>query len=170
MNTARISVYLVPFALVVACSSASGTGIMTETMPTAPVDGGAPKAAVDASKPAADPPKKDAAPVDPPTLGECSSETTQSGCITCCSNKHADGSGTYFVALIDCMCLPANCAKDCAKTLCDPMSPQNADAQCQSCVQAKNSACAPSITTACAADPDCGLFDVCISKSNCSDK
>lgn len=178
MSTARIALScpayalfaaLVPLAFAACSSTTHGSATTTESTPTAPADGGVPPA-TDASKPAVSPPKKDAAPVDPPPAGECSSEATQTSCITCCSNKHQDGSGVYFVALIDCMCLADNCAKDCAKTLCDPSNPQNADATCQSCVQAKNSACAPTVMSTCQADADCVAFDACIGKSNCSDK
>ena len=155
-----------------ACSSSvKGADATMESMPTAPEDAATPHtpdtAAHDSAAPVT-PPKKDAAP--PADPGECSSEATQTACVTCCSNKHMDGSGVYFVALIDCMCMADNCAKDCAKTLCDPSNPQNADATCQSCVQAKNSACAPTVMSTCQADADCVAFDACIGKSNCSDK
>jgi hypothetical protein len=172
MSTSRTALGLVPVALVVfvACSaSGTGTGTTSETMPTQPMEAGPPVTPkpADAGAPA-NPPKKDAAPEPDP--GECSSEKTQTACVTCCSNKHMDGSGVYFAALLDCMCTMDNCAKDCAKTLCDMNNPQNADAQCQACVSAKNNACAPMIKTTCLADPDCTAFDACIGKSDCTGK
>jgi hypothetical protein len=90
--------------------------------------------------------------------------------VTCCSSKHEDGAAIYFVALIDCMCLEANCAKDCKTTLCDPDAPKNADAKCQACVQDKNAACAPSIKATCTADPQCVAFDKCVGQSDCPGK
>jgi len=172
MNTSRVALCLLPLALTLvassACSSSSrGAAIDEEKAPTGEApDAGAPDGA-DATTSTT--PKKDAAPVDPPA-GECVAEKTQTSCITCCSTKHEDGSGTYFVALIDCMCLPDNCARDCEKTLCDANNPQNADSACQACVQAKNAKCATPIKTACQADPDCLAFDACIGASDCASK
>lgn len=150
------------------CSSGStGTGVVEETTPTDKAPDASRSSESDAMP--ATPPKKDAGPVEPPA-GECVAEKTQTSCITCCSSKHEDGSGTYFVALIDCMCLPDNCARDCEKTLCDANNPQNADSACQACVQAKNTKCATPIKTACQADPDCLAFDGCIGASDCAAK
>jgi hypothetical protein len=182
MKTSRITlgrtvlaVLAVPFVLVaVACSSAKSGVLVTEPAPNDPADSGAAVVAPapdasGAAPPAPEPPKKDASVPDPPA-GECAAATTQTACITCCSSKHEDGAGVYFVALIDCMCLPANCAKECALTLCDPENPKNADADCQTCVQAKNSACAPTIKSTCTADTDCVAFDGCIGQSDCAGK
>ena len=172
MNTSRIAVCFFSVALTLAASSAcsSGSKGADPAQEKSPTDA-TPDASVppppDAAKPTT--PKKDAAPADPPA-GECASEATQTSCITCCSNKHADGSGTYFVALIDCMCLPDNCARDCEKTLCNATSPQNADTACQACVQSKNAKCATPIKSACQADPDCLAFDACIGASDCASK
>lgn len=173
MKPSRLAVSFVPVALTLAlvssaCSSGSkGSGTAQETIPTeTQPEAGGPKEP-DASTAA--PPKKDAAPVEPPA-GECTAEPTQTKCVTCCSSKHEDGAGTYFVALIDCMCLADNCARDCEKTLCDPNNPQNADTACQACVQSKNSKCATPIKSACQADPDCLAFDACIGASSCLSK
>jgi len=174
MSTARIS-FALAFAasLVAACSSAKGTGLATDVMPATPADAGTgtpADAALDATTPPeAAPPATDAAVAQPPP-GECAAETAQSACITCCTNAHMDGSTVYFVALIDCMCLTDNCARECATTLCDPMNPTNADATCNTCIQAKNSACTPSIKMTCTADADCTAFDACIGKSDCAGK
>ena len=181
MKTSRIATFSSGLALVsavvvasvcaAACSStAKGADITTDTMPAAAEDAAAPHPTTDSAAPVVNPPKKDAGPVTLPPAGECSSEVKQTDCVTCCSNKHMDGSGVYFVALIDCMCLPANCAKDCEKTLCDPNKPQNADATCQTCVQAKNSACSTVVKNTCQADTDCVAFDACIGKSDCTGK
>jgi hypothetical protein len=177
MNTSRIAFTwrgLLPFALILvasasACTSGSngGSTITEDTKPTETVPDASAPDATDSTAPA--PPKKDAAPPPPPP-GECSSETTQTACVTCCSNKHEDGAAVYFVALIDCMCTVENCAKDCEATLCDPDNPQNADAACQGCVQAKNSKCATIIKTTCQNDADCTAFDACIGKSDCPGK
>ena len=182
MNTARISghvghaghvfAFSLAASLVAACSSAKGTGVTTETMPATPDDAGA-STSVDAAQgsatPDAAPPAIDAAVPEPPP-GECASETAQAACITCCTNAHMDGSTVYFVALIDCMCLTENCARECATTLCDPQNPTNGDATCQTCIQAKNSACTPSIKMTCTADADCTAFDACVGKSDCAGK
>jgi hypothetical protein len=111
----------------------------------------------------------DASVPDAPT-GECSSSTTQTACVQCCSTAHQDGAGAYLVATIDCMCLPANCAKDCAASLCLADTPKNPDAACSTCVTAKNNACAPSIKSACTADPNCVAFDACVGASECTTK
>ena len=151
-----------------ACSSSS-KGTTTEIMGTAPVEAGAPAKPEEKAETPVATPKKDAAPPEAPA-GECSSEPSQTGCVTCCSSKHEDGSAVYFVALIDCMCLPANCAKECEVTLCDPENPKNADAECQTCVQQKNSACSSIIKSTCTAAPDCVAFDACIGQSDCAGK
>src|SRR5688572_1682517 len=70
--------------------------------------------------------------------GACAGETSQQACIECCAAKHEDGSAVYFVALIDCVCEPSNCASECALTMCDPNNPQNPDAACNTCMAAKN--------------------------------
>jgi hypothetical protein len=153
-----------------ACS-ASGSGTTVDPLPTEPADAGAPKAPVmhdDAAAPM-DPPKKQDAGAPPDDMGECSSETSQDACVSCCSNKHMNGSGVYMVALIDCVCMADNCAKECASTLCQ-QTPTNADATCQTCVQAKNNNCAPTVKSKCLADADCTLFDACVGKSNCATK
>lgn len=172
MNTTTIALcsLAVALSLVVSsgCSSSSkGTAVVEETTPTDQAPDASASSVPDATT--STPPKKDAAPIEPPE-GECAAETTQTSCLTCCSSKHEDGSGTYFIALIDCMCLPDNCARDCEKTLCDADNPQNADSTCQACVQAKNTKCATPIKTACQADPDCLAFDACIGASNCAAK
>lgn len=155
-------------ALAVACSSTQGSGI--ETTPSPRDDAGTADAALDApSSPDVDPQKKDASAPDAPT-GECSSETTQTSCVACCSGKHEDGAAAYFIAVIDCMCLQANCAKSCEKTLCEPNNPKKADAECEACLTAKNSACAPSIKTTCTGDPNCLAFDACVGDSSCPSK
>ena len=177
MSTSRIAgnvARLLPFAVAViasvaACSTAP-QGTITEIMGNEPVEAGAPQATPDAAAPVAPAPKKDAAPPPAPPPGECAPEATQTGCVTCCSNKHEDGAAVYFVALIDCMCLPANCAKECEKTLCDPVNPKNADADCQACVGQKNSACSTVIKNTCTADPGCVAFDECVGKSDCAGK
>lgn len=171
MKTSRIALAL-PFVLVVltgACSSSKGSGVVTEIMPAEPVDGGA---STDAAPDTAtiDPPKKDAAVPPQPPVGECGAETTQTACATCCSNKHENGAGVYFVALIDCMCLAANCAKDCATTICVTDAPKNPDAACNACIAAKNTACAAVTKATCTADPDCVAFDACVGQSGCLSK
>ena len=172
MDISRAALGLLSALVVIAsaCSSTAVKGIVTETMSTGPDDGGATEAAAHDASPAPAPESKKDAAVAPPETSECGGEATQTACVTCCSNKHMDGAGTYFVALIDCMCVADKCAKDCAKTLCDPNNPQNADATCQGCVQAKTSACAPTVKTTCQADADCVAFDACVGKSDCGGK
>lgn len=171
-HAARHAAFALAAAFVIACSSAKGTGSVTESAPATPGDAGlgptadAADAAVMTPAPA---PTADADSALPPP-GECSSEAAQAACITCCTNAHMDGSTVYFVALIDCMCLTENCAKECAATLCDPQNPKNADADCQTCIQAKNSACTPSVKSTCTADVGCTAFDACIGKSDCAGK
>ena len=168
MTTSRAVVAL-SFALVAACSSSKGSGIVTEPMHAEPDDAGLPDSARDSA--AADPPSKDAAPPPAPTpTGECGSETTQTACVTCCSNKHEDGAGVYFVALIDCVCLAENCAKDCATTLCNLDNMKNPDATCNACMAGKNAACAAVAKTACTPDPGCVAFDTCVGESACTAK
>jgi hypothetical protein len=168
MKTSRIAL-AAPFALLAACSSSNGSGIVTERMHAEPEDAGtsdapAPDSAILAA------PKKDAAPppVEPP--GECEPETTQTACVSCCSAKHEDGAGVYYVALIDCMCLPANCQKACETTLCDLDDTKNPDAACNACITARNGSCAATTTAACTADPGCVAFDACVDKSKCVSK
>jgi hypothetical protein len=168
MNTSRIALALLPFGLIVACSTGSGGGtIVEDTKPTETAPEAGPAETTDSATPP--PPKKDSSVPEPPA-GECSSEATQTSCVTCCSNKHEDGAAVYFVALIDCMCTVENCAKDCEATLCDADNPQNADAACQACVQAKSSKCSNIIKTTCTNDPDCTAFDACVGKSDCPGK
>lgn len=170
MKPSRIA-QAVPCVLVilVACSSGKGTGVVTETMPTAPpVEAAAPDAAADAAT-VVDPPKKDAAVTPPPPVGECAAETMQTACVTCCSNKHESGAAVYFTALIDCMCLAANCAKECAPTICDPAL-KNPDAACNACMSGKNAACNASVSAACAPDADCVAFNACVGDSGCQGK
>jgi len=159
-------------ASMLACSTSSGDGNTTEIMGTDKPESGAPGAPAAPAAPVetpVTPPKKDAGSSEPPP-GECSSEASQTSCVTCCSNKHEDGAAVYFVALIDCMCLEANCAKECKTTLCDPENPKNADADCQTCVQQKNGACASTIKTTCTGDADCVAFDACVGQSDCTGK
>lgn len=170
MMTSRIGFGLACLALVAACASTTtGGDTSTETMPTGPGDAGAPAEKAPDAAPPSTPPKKDSGTPAPDT-GECGTETTQTACVTCCSNKHMDGAGVYFVALIDCMCLAENCAKECEKTICDPDNPTNADKECQACVGAKNNKCSPSVKNTCQADGDCVLFDACVGKSDCTGK
>jgi len=171
MKTSRIShalASIVSLVALAACSSSKGSGIVTDAMHTEPEDAGTVDAAPDSATVA--PPKKDAAPPPAPPTGECGAEPTQTACVTCCSNKHEDGAGVYFVALIDCMCLADNCAKDCAATICDPNSPKNPDAACNTCITSKNAACAASTKATCTADPGCVAFDTCVGQSSCPAK
>jgi len=167
MNHARITTVALGLLLASACTAKEVTGVPAgDTTPTAPADAAAGDAGQEAAAPE---PKKDAAP-PPGPVGECSSSADQASCINCCSGKHEDGSAVYFIALIDCMCLEANCARDCATTLCDAENPKNADASCQACIQGKNSACAATIKTTCTAEPDCVAFDKCVGQSDCAGK
>ena len=171
MDTARVAAhaFLVVAATLAACSASKGTGL---TDPAADgTDAGSTDAAAarDSSPPTTEPTTKDASVPDSPA-GECSSSVTQTACVQCCSTAHQDGAGAYLVATIDCMCLPANCEKDCAATLCNADNPKNPDATCSTCVQGKNSACAPSIKNACTADPNCVAFDACVGASDCAIK
>ena len=170
MTTSRAALAL-PFLLIAACSSSKGPGLVTETMHGEPEDAGiadATHAALDSS--VVEPPKSDAAPQAPEPTGECGAEATQTACVTCCSNKHEDGAGVYFVALIDCVCLPENCAKDCGTTLCDLENMKNPDATCNACMAGKNAACAASAKTSCTPDPGCVAFDACVGQSACTAK
>ena len=173
MNTSRILFPLAILAVVAAsaCSSSTkGAGNTTEIMGTETPDAATP-ATPDPGPAPVTPPKKDAAPPDEPAPGECSSEATQTSCVTCCSNKHEDGAAVYFVALIDCMCLPANCEKECALTLCDPADPEERRrrvpdlraAEEQRVRDAPSRARAPAIA-------DCVAFDACVGKSDCPGK
>jgi hypothetical protein len=167
MKSSRI-ILAFPFVLLAACGSSKGSGIVTETMHTDPADAGDHEAAADSAPPV--PPKQDAAPPPPAPTGECGAEATQTGCVTCCQNKHEDGATTYGVALIECSCLEANCAKECLPTICDENNPKNPDAACNTCMAAKSAACSGAIKTACNADPDCIKFDACVGESSCTSK
>jgi hypothetical protein len=171
MDTARIATraLLVVAAALAACSASKGSGV--EGPAASGTDGGTTDAATatDSSTVTTDPPPKDASVPDSPA-GECSSSATQTACVQCCSTAHQDGAGAYLVATIDCMCVPANCSKECAATLCNADNPKGPDAECSTCLQAKNSACAPSIKSACTADPQCVAFDACIGGSDCTTK
>lgn len=167
MKHARITTVVLGLLLASACTAKEAPSVPTgDTTPTSPADAATADAGPETAAPE---PKKDAAPPAPPA-GECSSSADQTACVECCSSKHEDGSAVYFVALIDCMCLEANCARDCATTLCDTENPKNANASCQACVQGKNSACAPTIKATCTAEPDCVAFDKCIGQSDCAGK
>jgi len=171
MDTARIATraLLVVALTLAACSASKATNL---TDPAAEgTDGGTTDAAAahDSSTITTEPPAKDASVPDAPT-GECSSSTTQTACVQCCSTAHQDGAGAYLVATIDCMCLPANCEKECATTLCNADNPKNPDTKCATCVQGKNNTCAPSIKSACTADPNCVAFDACVGASDCTTK
>ncbi len=169
MARARIFSTLVLLG-VAACSASKGSSI-TEAGPASTTDGGTTDAASrpDSSTTTTEPPTTDASAGDS-SAGECSSSATQTACVTCCSNAHQDGAGAYLVATIDCMCLPANCATECATTLCNADNPKGPDAKCTTCVNGKNAACAPAIKTACTADPECIAFDGCIGGSSCTSK
>ncbi len=172
MDTARIfsSVLVLSLVSLGACSASKGSTI-TDTADGGP-DGGSTTDGggnADGSKPTTDPPTKDAA-ADDASTGECSGEATQTACVSCCSKAHQDGAGAYLVATIDCMCMTANCEKDCADTLCNADNPKNPDATCTACVSAKNGACAQAIKSACTADPDCVAFDACVGESSCASK
>ena len=176
MVTARIRIRrsallisLASFVALPACSASKGSTIADG------LDGGPGGAPTDASSKAdgstttTDSATKDASVAETST-GECSGEATQTACVSCCSKAHQDGAGAYLVATIDCMCLPANCEKDCATTLCNADNPKNPDATCATCVNAKNGACAQSIKNACTADPNCVAFDACVGESSCTAK
>jgi len=163
-------VALALFACTQTTTTTTTTKPTTEGTPTDPKDGGA-TSATDAGKDSgssSNDDKKDSGDDKPP--GECASETSQETCIDCCVKKHESGSGTYFVALIDCICQEANCATACGATMCDPNNPQNPDAACNACMQQKNAACQQTVATACSADPDCLLFDKCVETSICTGK
>lgn len=171
MDTSRILTSALVSSLVAlaACSASKGSSI-TDAADGGP-DGGTTDGSskADGSTTTTEPPTKDASVAETST-GECSGETTQSACISCCSKAHQDGAGAYLVATIDCMCLPANCEKDCAATLCNADNPKSPDATCTTCVNGKNGACAQSIKSACTADPDCVAFDACVGESSCASK
>lgn len=171
MDTARIlaSALLSSFVALAACSASKGSSIADGADGGA--DGGSTNGSTrpDASTTATDPPAKDASVAETST-GECSGEATQTACVSCCSKAHQDGAGAYLVATIDCMCQPTNCEKDCAATLCNADNPKAPDATCTTCVNGKNGACAPSIKSACTADPNCVAFDACVGESSCTAK
>lgn len=170
MKTSRIALPLLSLAMLVACSSSKGSGLGGDPTKKEPEDAGATGDAAKDSAPV-DAANKDAAPApDAAPTGECGAEVAQTACVSCCSNKHQDGAGTYFVALVDCMCLAGNCAKECAATMCIPDAPKNPDVACSNCVSAKNAACAASTTAACMADPACVAFDTCLAQSACPSK
>jgi hypothetical protein len=175
MDTARISatvgraLLVAALASLAACSASKGSTIPDTGANASDAGSTDASSTHDASTTPVDPPAKDASVPDAPT-GECSSSTTQTACVQCCSTAHQDGAGAYLVATIDCMCLPENCAKDCATSLCLADAPKNPDAACSTCVTAKNAACAPSIKSACTADPNCVAFDACVGASECTTK
>jgi hypothetical protein len=167
VSLASASIALVLAAACGACGSTQTTGAALDASSALPTEAGAADAALDAAP--VDPAGPDAA-ADAAPPGECAGEATQTACVTCCSTKYQDGAGAYLVALIDCMCTADNCAKDCAASLCIPDAPKAADPACASCLNAKNSVCAPTVTTACKADPNCVAFDACVSQSRCAAK
>ena len=172
MTTARIAASALVFGIfsvsaLAACSASKGSGvggIVNEDL-----DAAAPDATrvADSSTTSSDA-SKDASVPDAPT-GECSGEATQTSCVSCCSKAHQDGAGAYLVATIDCMCLPANCEKECSATICNA-NPKSPDAECSTCLSAKNNACAQAVKTACTADPSCVEFDACVGASECTTK
>ncbi len=162
-----------PFGLllvVAACSSSAKDAVATLDAAPAPVtpdDATSPADAAEDSGQAK--PAKDAT-VDAPPPGECEAETTQAACFTCCTNKHGDGAGAYFLAVIDCMCVPGKCEAACAATLCDPDNPTKADGPCEACLTTYNSACSADIQADCTMDPECVAFDKCNGESHCPGK
>jgi hypothetical protein len=164
------SVACASFALVLAsaCGSTKSADSGLDGGAALPAEAGSSDAAIDG--PSVAPATPDAAAADGAPPGECAGEATQTACVTCCSTKYQDGAGAYLVALIDCMCTADNCAKDCAASLCIPDAPKAADPACATCLDAKNSACAPTVTTACKADPNCVAFDACVGQSRCATK
>jgi hypothetical protein len=170
MDTARIalSALVVTFVALTACSASKGSGV--SEIVSEDLDATADATRVtDSSQIDANVLPKDAS-VPEAATGECSSEATSTSCVSCCSKAHQDGAGAYLVATIDCMCLPANCAKECAATICNADNPKNPDAACSTCVTAKQNACAQSIKSACTADPACVEFDACVGASECTTK
>lgn len=173
MGTTRIAVSAlvlssVTLVALTACSASKGSGVNGSV--DEDLDAAAPDATrvTDSSTTSTDA-AKDASVPDAPT-GECSGEATSTACVSCCSKAHQDGAGTYLVATIDCMCLPANCEKECAATICNADNPKNPDTACSTCVTAKQNACAQAIKSACTSDPACVEFDACVGASECTTK
>jgi len=164
MKAACFSGLVLVFVGACANGTSTATAPVTDIAPAGPEDAAPPDAAPEASKPKADAGDDAAAP------GECAGEATQDACVTCCTNAHNDGAMGYFNALVDCACETANCASQCAATLCNQASPQNPDAACNACIQSKTSVCAPHIQASCDLEPECVKFMTCVNDSKCTSK
>ena len=156
-------VVLVGLVAVACASTSTTTEPKTEPAPATP----APE--VDAAVDAAKTEKPDAGPKEDAEApaAECTDSANQNDCITCCSTAHEDGAGTYYIALSDCVCDPAQCQTECAATFC---SDQNPDKACSDCIKAKTNTCAKAVQQACGNDPDCVLFTQCADKASCASK
>ncbi len=102
--------------------------------------------------------------------GECGDKPTKQTCTECCTNAYLDGAAAFIGATIDCFCVPARCQAECATTLCDPVTPKDPDAKCNTCLSGKNAECTAAVSAACGADPDCVKFNKCMNESTCLTK
>ncbi len=165
MKSARFPVLVViSVAALVACASTTKS-----TEPTIDPAPATPAPETDAAADAAKTSKPDAGPKEdaeaPPA--ECSDSADKNACITCCSEAHETGAGTYYIALSDCVCDPAQCAKECAASFC---ADQNPDKACGDCIAAVTNTCGKVVQQACGNDPDCVLFTQCADKASCASK
>ena len=101
--------------------------------------------------------------------GNCASDSTCSNqspnnCGNCCQQHHPHGLATFLAGFAACACTPQLCATQCASAYCanPPASPANGDA-CSTCAVSSDvtNNCRSSVSTACAADPDCVLLETC---------
>lgn len=108
-------------------------------------------------------------PSEEPPAPSCADETGQQACAQCCAADNQAGAKVYSDAVSQCMCEDANCATECAETLC-ASTPANPDAACNTCFGEKQAACGEVVGTACGASADCMTFNKCLTDSGCATK
>jgi hypothetical protein len=158
--------------LAIACTTTTTTttpDTTTENKPTDPqADAGKPKtpaADAGASSSSSSGGDKDKTPDAP----ECSDTTTGQECIQCCAEAHTKGYQAYMGTLIKCLCEAAQCATECATTICGT-TPKNPDAACNDCINSKAQSCEKPLETACTASQDCMDFTQCGAEASCNTK
>jgi hypothetical protein len=100
----------------------------------------------------------------------CKNETTKAACTACCAANHTAGVATLNNAIASCGCEQANCATQCAATLCaaNPMEPDQPCTNCLTPKVAMGGACYQPVLTACEADPDCVAYFGCTGTNGAS--
>lgn len=89
-------------------------------------------------------------------------QSADAGCVSCCFDKHVDGSASYFDTLVTCACTTgATChsVSACYGSLCKGNAPTPS---CDTCLANPDAGgCYDQADQACGADPDCVAFFDC---------